>query len=81
MKILRKVFLLIICGATVFTSCSQENEKPFYKEIQAFKKADATNPPPQNAILFVGSSSFAMWQDVQDYFTIYIHKSGVLMSR
>ena len=71
MKILRKVFLLIICGATVFTSCSQENEKPFYKEIQAFKKADATNPPPQNAILFVGSSSFAMWQDVQDYFPGY----------
>src|ERR1019366_1230209 len=24
--------------------------------------------PPQNAILFVGSSSFQKWHDVQDYF-------------
>src|SRR5687767_15468006 len=71
MKILRKLFLLILCGATVFTSCSQENEKPFYEEIQAFKKADSANPPPENAILFIGSSSFAMWKDIQDYFPGY----------
>lgn len=71
MKILRKIILLIICGATIFPSCSQENEKPFYEDIQAFKKADLASPPPENAILFVGSSSFAMWKDVQDYFPGY----------
>ena len=62
MKIFRKLFLLVICATTVLTSCSQESKKPFYKEIQAFKAPDKKNPPPKNAILFVGSSSFAMWK-------------------
>ena len=29
--------------------------------IQAFEAADKTNPPPQNAILLVGSSSIRKW--------------------
>src|SRR5207253_261792 len=70
MKIMRKFLLLILCGAVVITSCSQES-KPFYNEIQEFKNADKKMPPPQHAILFVGSSSFAMWKDVQDYFPGY----------
>ncbi len=41
---------------------------PFYSEIQDFKKQDSLHFPPSNAILFVGSSSFRKWQDVQDYF-------------
>ena len=32
------------------------------KEIRAFEAADRTNPPPQNAILFVGSSSIVRWK-------------------
>ena len=71
MKIFRKLLLLVLCGAIVATSCSQESDKPFYKEIQAFKAFDKQHPPPKNAILFVGSSSFAMWQDVQNYFPGY----------
>ena len=34
------------------------------KEIAAFEAADKTNPPPQNAILFIGSSSIRMWQSL-----------------
>ena len=41
---------------------------PFYNDIQAFKAKDATAPPPKHAILFVGSSSFTKWTDVQSYF-------------
>ncbi len=41
---------------------------PFYAEIQDFKKQDNVHFPPAHAILFVGSSSFRKWQDVQDYF-------------
>src|SRR4051812_20718799 len=44
---------------------------PFWSEIQAFKKQDSVHPPPQHAILFVGSSSFQKWADVQDYFPGY----------
>jgi lysophospholipase L1-like esterase len=44
---------------------------PFWSEIQAFKKQDSVQAPPQHAILFVGSSSFQKWTDVQDYFPGY----------
>lgn len=36
--------------------------------IQAFEKQDRQTPPPKAPILFVGSSSFAFWADVQAYF-------------
>jgi len=42
--------------------------QPFHENIQAFKKQDSLSMPPQHAILFVGSSSFTKWTDVQDYF-------------
>ena len=31
------------------------------KDIRAFEEADRTNPPPQGAILFIGSSTIRMW--------------------
>src|SRR5688500_11075975 len=46
-------------------------EPPFWGEIRGFIKNDSAHKPPPNAILFVGSSSFRMWQDVQDYFPGY----------
>jgi lysophospholipase L1-like esterase len=44
---------------------------PFWEEIVAFKKQDSTHFPQKNAILFVGSSSFRKWTDVQQYFPGY----------
>jgi lysophospholipase L1-like esterase len=46
----------------------QVKQPPFWNEIKAFKKQDSLNFPPKNAILFVGSSSFRGWRDVQNYF-------------
>lgn len=45
--------------------------QPFKSEIDAFKKKDSVSVPPQNAILFVGSSTFRKWTDVQSYFPSY----------
>src|SRR5690349_21301107 len=45
---------------------------PFWEEIAAFKKQDSAHFPTKNAILFVGSSSFRKWTDVQQYFPGYI---------
>ena len=44
---------------------------PFANEILAFKKQDSVHLPPKGAILFVGSSSFNYWKDVQNYFPGY----------
>jgi lysophospholipase L1-like esterase len=45
--------------------------QPFADEIAAFKKHDSLHTPPQNAIVFAGSSSFRKWTDVADYFPGY----------
>ncbi len=63
-KVNRLIFFLIFClldNQKAFT-------QPFIQDIQAFKKMDSVSFPPRNAILFVGSSSFTNWTDVQDYF-------------
>ncbi|MFN3299796.1 MAG: GDSL-type esterase/lipase family protein [Sediminibacterium sp.] len=45
--------------------------QPFIKEIKAFQTADSALMPPQNAILFAGSSSFRLWKNIQDDFPGY----------
>ncbi len=57
-------------------SCKQKINKeeplpPLWNDIQAFKKQDSAAMPPKNAILFIGSSSFTLWTDVQEYFPGY----------
>lgn len=61
--------LLVFCFADA--SNIQAQHPPFYDEIQAFKKQDSIQIPPQHALLFIGSSSFRMWKDVQAYFPGY----------
>lgn len=70
-KHIRLFLLLVICNSFLLTSCSQKSDQPFYHDIEAFKVADKKSPPPKNAILFVGSSSFTNWKDVNEYFPGY----------
>ena len=46
-------------------------QPPFWNEIAEFKHRDSIQRPPANAILFVGSSSFRKWTNVQDCFPGY----------
>ena len=62
MKKLVSVILFLTALATL------AGAQPFADEIAAFKKQDAVSFPQKNAILFVGSSSFRKWTDVQQYF-------------
>ncbi|MFT3826413.1 MAG: GDSL-type esterase/lipase family protein [Chitinophagaceae bacterium] len=68
LSIIIAIVLQIIAIAPVSVHAQQ---LPFWNEIQAFKKQDSLHFPPKNAILFVGSSSFRYWTDVQDYFPGY----------
>jgi lysophospholipase L1-like esterase len=54
-----------------FYSFTNAQQAPFYNEIQHFKTEDSLHFPPKNAILFLGSSSFRKWSDVQNYFPGY----------
>lgn len=59
------LFFVIICGFV------KAQDAPFHSEIQQFKKQDSLHFPPKHAILFLGSSSFRKWTDVQKYFPGY----------
>ncbi len=65
-----KWFLFLFLLANLLNA--QEQKPPFWDDIQAFKKQDSIKLPLKNSILFVGSSSFTNWKDVQDYFPHYI---------
>lgn len=64
------VFLLVSCG-TNKKEAQPAEELPFANDIRNFKKQDSISAPPKNAILFIGSSSFTKWTDVQGYFPGY----------
>lgn len=55
------VFLLSVCFV-------KAQHAPFYSEIQQFKMEDSAHFPPKHAILFLGSSTFRKWTDIQKYF-------------
>lgn len=58
---------LLLQSLTAFA----QQQPPYWNEIQAFKKQDSVAPQPANAILFVGSSSFRLWKDIQQAFPSY----------
>ena len=60
--------LLLIITSGLF---AQTTQPPFWEDIQNFKKQDSVHFPAKNQILFVGSSSFTKWTDVQNYFPGY----------
>ena len=69
-KLLKTIpgFLLLVF---TFQSLHAQEHPPFYDDIQQFKKKDSAGFPQASAILFVGSSSFTKWIDVQSYFPGY----------
>jgi lysophospholipase L1-like esterase len=64
---MKRLLFFVFCLLSFELAIAQA-QPPFWNEIIAFKKADTAAFPQKNAILFVGSSSFRMWQDVQKDF-------------
>jgi len=68
MKKIKIVLVVLLWAGILF---AQDQKPAFWDDIQTFKKQDSVSFPPKNAILFIGSSSFTMWKDVQQYFPSY----------
>jgi lysophospholipase L1-like esterase len=67
-----KPFKSILFFLLLLNIAKAQDQKPaFWDDIEAFKKQDSTHFPGTNKILFVGSSSFTKWTDVQSYFPSY----------
>lgn len=55
-------FLLVGCRAPLPNTLATHDSSRWLKTIAAFQAMDATNRPPENCIVFVGSSSIRMWK-------------------
>ena len=61
---MRLFTVIIFWGVGLFA----QKTPPFYDEVLAFKQQDSMAFPPPGQVLFIGSSSFRLWKDVQEYF-------------
>lgn len=62
--------------ATILLSCLTavtfaQHTPAFFNEIQAFKKKDSLSMPAKGGILFIGSSSFTKWTDLENAYKSY----------
>lgn len=57
----RLVLLMALLAPAVWGAETNHNFARWEKEIAAFERQDATNPPPQGALLFTGSSTIRRW--------------------
>jgi lysophospholipase L1-like esterase len=57
---------LITLAALVFL-CPQDKADKWEKDIAAFETKDKASPPPQNEIVFVGSSTIRMWKTAEAF--------------
>jgi lysophospholipase L1-like esterase len=62
------LLLLATCRLPHLAIAEDAARKPFEPEIRRLEAADRTNPPPQNAILFIGSSGIRFWTTLQKDF-------------
>jgi lysophospholipase L1-like esterase len=64
----RRNVLIGLLGVLGATAVARAADAPFEKEIKAFEEADKKVPPPQNAVLFVGSSTIQKWKTLAEDF-------------
>lgn len=62
--------LALVCLSLIAPASAQTPAGPskWEKDITAFEARDKTNPPPKNAILFIGSSSIRLWKTLEKDF-------------
>ena len=68
---LARFLTFFVCLVVLTTTLHAQQSLPFAEDIQKFRHADSVQPPAKHEILFVGSSSFTKWTDVQNYFPTY----------
>ncbi len=72
LKVLLVAVVWTALGPSLLAPYAAEEPAPttshWEPEIRAFEAADKTNPPPQDAILFIGSSSIRRWHKLAGAF-------------
>jgi len=70
---MRKIFVFVffLSSTCLLQANAQQQPWPFADEIQAFQKEDSLQMPKAGGILFVGSSSIRLWNDLKQRFSGY----------
>lgn len=69
---MRKQFSIILLCCLLCSLTVSAQEKPrFWDDVQTIKQYDKIYAPPQHSILFIGSSSFRLWNDLERTFASY----------
>lgn len=68
-NLLLKKLVLFLFTVSALNVHAQHSD--YADEIAAFRQQDSVHFPSNHPILFVGSSSFNFWKDMQDYFPGY----------
>jgi lysophospholipase L1-like esterase len=64
--------LLVWAIACQILAADKAGPERWQKAIAAFQAADKTSPPPQNAILFIGSSTMVLWKTLAHDFPEHV---------
>ncbi len=67
-KILSSFLFTIFLFVAFAQAQTYDREKIWENEISAFAEIDCKQTPPENAVLFVGSSSIRMWENLRESF-------------
>lgn len=68
-KAFRQTLLLFLLTCTLVLPAqtpAPQGPARWEKDIAAFEARDKTNPPPQNALLFIGSSTILFWKTLAE---------------
>lgn len=68
---MKKLLLLVFFNASLLITGNTQVAPPFWNDIVAFRKMDSVHTVPAHPVLFIGSSSFTKWKDVNEYFPGY----------
>ena len=63
------LFILVLSAPASFAQVpANHNFSRWEKDIAAFERSDATNPPPAGGVEFIGSSTIARWKTLAEDF-------------
>ncbi|WP_026463410.1 SGNH/GDSL hydrolase family protein [Adhaeribacter aquaticus] len=67
---MKQLFLICVLVCLIFSlkTHAQKFER-WEPEMKAFEEADKSNPPKKGSIVFTGSSSIRLWENLNEYFS------------
>lgn len=65
-------FCILLCICFLSSGLyAQKQQNRWWNQIQEIKKRDSISFPPENSIVFVGSSTIGLWKNLQETFKKY----------